>query len=247
MLRLIWLCFECIKLDMRLLDEPNAAYRMEASMKAVIFFDLDGTLTDSQDGILHSMHYALNEYGLDRSDEELKTHIGPPLIESFRAFGFPPEKLAEATATYRAYFAAHGMFENRVYGGIETLLMRLKSSGKRLAVATSKPEKYAVQILEHFHLAQYFERICGCRMDESRSDKAEVIEYAMMSCALEPSDCARIVMIGDRYADIIGAHKNNIAAAAVLYGYGSRKEFEAHGADYIVESVPRLQELLDTL
>ncbi len=216
-------------------------------MKDVIFFDLDGTLTDSQDGILHSMHYALSLYGIDRSDDELKTHIGPPLIETFRTLGFPPEKVSEALATYRTYFAAHGMFENRVYDGIEEVLTRLKEGGKRLAVATSKPEKYSVQILEHFNLAQYFEKICGCRLDESRSDKAEVIAYAMESCALDRSDCARILMVGDRYTDIIGAHKNGIAAAAVLYGYGSRTEFEENGADYIVETVPHLQELLENL
>ena len=196
-------------------------------MKDYIFFDLDGTLTDSQEGILNSLRYTLEFYGVEYSDERLKTFIGPPIVETFKKLGF--------------------LGENRVYDGIENLLKNLKNSGRHLAVATSKPEEYAIRIAEYFGIAKYFDCICGCNMDETRSDKAEVIEYALDSCGLNTEDTERVLMVGDRYTDIEGAHKNSICAAAVLYGYGSRKEFEEFGADYIVETVSGLQDLIEKL
>ncbi len=216
-------------------------------MKDYIFFDLDGTLTDSQEGILNSLRYTLEFYGVEYSDERLKTFIGPPIVETFKKLGFLGEKAMESVKVYRKYFAQKGIFENRVYDGIENLLKNLKNSGRHLAVATSKPEEYAIRIAEHFGIAKYFDCICGCNMDETRSDKAEVIEYALDSCRLHTEDTERVLMVGDRYTDIEGAHKNSICAAAVLYGYGSRKEFEEFGTDYIVETVSGLQDLIEKL
>lgn len=216
-------------------------------MKDYIFFDLDGTLTDSQEGILNSLRSALKLYGLEFPDSTLKTFIGPPMLETFGKLGFDEAEMKSALKKYREYYETTGIFENRVYDGIESMLSALKNSGKHLAVATSKPEEYAVRILEHFDLARYFDCMCGCRMDESRADKAEVIAYTLESCALTAADAPRILMVGDRYADIAGAHKNSVCAAAVLYGYGSREEFQKYDADYIVETVPELQELITTL
>ncbi|MGP1459274.1 MAG: HAD hydrolase-like protein [Treponema sp.] len=216
-------------------------------MKDYIFFDLDGTLTDSQEGILNSLRYALKLYGIEFPDDKLKTFIGPPMLETFGKLGFDESEIRSAVKKYREYYEANGIFENRVYDGVENMLVDLKNSGKRLAVATSKPEEYAARILEHFGIARYFDCICGCRMDESRADKAEVIAYALESCSLTAADAPRVLMAGDRYADIVGAHKNSVCCAAVLYGYGSRSEFEKYGADYIVETVPELQALIKTL
>ncbi len=216
-------------------------------MKDYIFFDLDGTLTDSQEGILNSLRYTLKFYGIEYPDEKLKTFIGPPILETFKKLGFTGEKGRECVKKYREYFAKKGIFENRVYDGMENLLKELKNSGRHLAIATSKPEEYAVRIAEHFGIAKYFDCICGCNMDETRSDKAEVIAYALESCSLHKDDTGRVLMVGDRYIDIEGAHKNSICAAAVLYGYGSRKEFEEYGADYIAATVNELQALIEKL
>jgi phosphoglycolate phosphatase len=133
------------------------------------------------------------------------------------------------------------MFENTVYDGIPALLADLKASGYSLIVATSKPEPFAVRILEHFDLARYFDRICGASLDEKRSTKSDVIAYTLATCGIDPTDA---IMIGDRHHDVNGAHENGIPAIAVLYGYGDRAEHEAAGAEHIVESVADLRSLL---
>ena len=218
------------------------------------FFDLDGTLTDPALGITNSFVHALKFFGLEvPSYEKLCTFIGPSLVATFQnEFGFDDEKSMEGVKKYREYFAQKGIFENKVYEGIENVLAQLQSKGKHLVVATSKPEEYSVKILEHFKLAKYFEHICGSNMDETRSKKEEVIAYALGKCGIDAggetdsvtcSEKSKVLMIGDREHDIIGAKKNGIKSCGVLYGYGSRKELEAAGADYIIEAVGGLLEL----
>lgn len=209
------------------------------------FFDLDGTLTDPAEGITNSFIHAIKYFGLEvPSYEKLCTFIGPPLVATFQnEFGFDDEKSTEGVKKYREYFAQKGIFENKVYDGIEDLLAQLKKRGKHLLVVTSKPEEYSVKILEHFKLAEYFDYVCGSNMDETRSKKEEVIEYALGKCGIGAADKAKVLMIGDREHDIIGAKKNGLKSCGVLYGYGSRKELEAAGADYIVDNVRNLLEL----
>ena len=209
------------------------------------FFDLDGTLTEPAEGITNSFVHAIKYFGLEvPSYEKLCTFIGPPLVATFqKEFGFGEEKCMEGVKKYREYFAQKGIFENKVYDGIEDLLVQLREKGKHLVVATSKPEEYSVKILEHFKLAKYFDFICGSNMDETRSKKEEVIEYALGKCGIGAADKSKVLMIGDREHDIIGAKKNGLKSCGVLYGYGSRKELEAAGADYIIEAVGGLLEL----
>ena len=205
-------------------------------MYDVILFDLDGTLTDSGLGITNSVKYALEKEGITVNDRsELFCFIGPPLVESFQKFyGFSPEKALEITHVYREYYSEKGIFENEVYGGIEELLKKLKENGKRIVVATSKPELFARKILDHFSLSQYFEYIAGSNMNETRTGKSEVIEYALESCGV--TDPEKVIMVGDREHDILGAKKIGTASIGVLWGYGSREELEKAGADYIAQT-----------
>jgi phosphoglycolate phosphatase len=209
-----------------------------------ILFDLDGTLTDPGIGITNSVMVALKKYGITVNDRsELYKFIGPPLWESFeRYYGFSEAEAKKAVAYYREYFSVTGMFENTVYDGIDAMLAALENSGKTLIVATSKPEVFAEQILEHFDLAKYFTFIGGSELDGSRVKKDEVIRYALEMGGV--TDLKSAVMVGDREHDILGAKKVGIASVGVLFGYGSRREFENAGADFTAETVEDLHKLL---
>lgn len=209
-----------------------------------ILLDLDGTVTDPANGITNSVMYALKKYGIEVSDRsELYKFIGPPLWESFeKYYGFSKEEAKKAVECYREYYKDKGIYENLVNEGFEGLLKLLKANGKTLIVATSKPEVFAKQILEHFDIAKYFTFIAGGNLDGTRVKKEEVIFYALESCnILEKS---KVIMIGDREHDIIGAKKNSIHSMGVLFGYGDREELENAGADYIVETVSDIGRIL---
>ena len=210
-----------------------------------ILFDLDGTLTDPGEGITNSVAYALRHYGIETADKRsLYPFIGPPLHESFmRYYGMSEEQSLEAVEVYREYFSVKGLLENRPYDGIEDLLRQLHAEGKCLVVATSKPEGYSVQILEHFGLAKYFDLICGALMHPPKGyGKADVIQNALERCQI--TDLEGVVMVGDRLHDVEGAHKMGIPAIGVLYGYGDRSELETAGADDIAEDISALSQLL---
>lgn len=206
-------------------------------------FDLDGTLTDPGLGITNSVAYALEKYHIKVEDRrELYPFIGPPLWRSFSEFyGFDEEKTKEAVGFYREYFSEKGLFENEVYEGIPEVLSQLKQAGKKLLVATSKPEEFTNRILEHFGLAEYFDFVAGATMDETRNEKADIIAYALEQIA--DADKSKIVMVGDRKFDILGARENGIDSIGVLYGYGSRAELEEAQATYIVEKPEELLRL----
>lgn len=212
--------------------------------KQYLLFDLDGTLTDPMVGITRSVQYALRYYGIEEPDlMKLCPFIGPPLKDSFMMYyGFSAEQAVEAIAKYREYFSVTGLFENKEYAGIRDMLLRLKSGGKKLYVATSKPELFAKQILDHFSLSDYFEFIGGASMDETRIRKGEVIRYVLQETGLIDLDQA--VMIGDREHDMIGASENGLDSIGVLYGYGNYEELSASGAGEIVKSVEELGDLL---
>ncbi len=212
-------------------------------MRHTILFDLDGTLTDPKVGITSAFAYALRKFGIEADPDSLTAVIGPPLKDSFMdLYGFSEEQAVEAIREYRVYFSDRGWAENVPYPGISELLARLQSEGRQLIVATSKPEEFTRRIMEHFDLARYFARICAAPMDESDGGRKENVIAAALS--LPDTDAAQAVMVGDRCYDILGAHKNGIPAVGVLYGYGSREELAAAGADYITESVRSLDALL---
>lgn len=210
----------------------------------VVMFDLDGTLTDSSPGIINSIIYALKKYKITvENTDELRKFLGPPLHESFKAFyGFDDEKSMEAVSFYREYFSTKGLFENDVYDGIVTLLQQLSENGKRLILATSKPQEFTERIMKHFELAKYFEFIAGSNMDGTRSKKAEVIDYALDKCGIADKSC--VVMIGDRMHDIIGAKAVGIDSIGVEYGYGDYEELNSAGATYIVKTVDELRNII---
>lgn len=212
--------------------------------KKYMLFDLDGTLTDPQEGITNSVAYALEQYGINVEDRSsLNKFIGPPLKDSFMEYyGFTEDRAEEAVWKYREYFNEDGIFENKVYPGIPQMLQRLNDQGKILIVATSKPTVYAKRILERFELSQYFADVQGSEMDGRRTKKEEVISYALEQNQI--TDNAQAVMIGDREHDIIGAKKCGLDSIGVLFGYGSREELEGCGAGQIVDTVQMLEDLL---
>lgn len=212
-----------------------------------ILFDLDGTLTDPAEGITNSVAYALRRYGIEVEDtSELNCFIGPPLTDSFeRFYGFSHEKAVEAVEVYREYYRPTGIFENKVYDGIPELLSRLKAEGKKVIMATSKPEIFANQIAEHFGFDSYFDLVAGSTLDGSRVKKHDVIENAIER--FEITDRSECVMIGDRLHDIEGAKASGLCSIGVLWGYGSREELEACGADHICERVDDLFDLICSL
>ena len=210
----------------------------------VILFDLDGTLTDSSPGIMNSIVYALKKYNISvENTDDLRRFLGPPLHESFRDFyGFDDEKSMEAVGFYREYFSTKGLLENEVYSGIREMLEDLKDNGKKLILATSKPQPFTDRIMEYFDLAKYFEFIAGSNMDGTRSKKAEVIAYALESCGITGK--SNVVIVGDREHDIIGAKTVGIDSIGVEYGYGDYDELSDAGATYIVKTVEELKGLL---
>ncbi len=203
-----------------------------------VLFDLDGTLTDPFEGISNSIIYALKKFGITAPDKPLlKKFIGPPLTESFSEYcGLNHSDALHAVDYYREYFSVAGIFENKPYEGVCELLSGLKERGYTAIVATSKPEQFAKAIVQHFGLEQYFKEICGATMDQSRTQKADVIAYALKKCEIKEKDKKRAVMVGDRKHDIIGAKTNGLSSIGVLYGYGSKEELLEAGANYIANS-----------
>ena len=209
--------------------------------KKRVFFDLDGTLTDSGEGIMNCAAVALEHFGLPVPPRKaMRVFVGPPLKDSFRKHGVPEDLLDEAVSVYRSRYIPVGKYENHPYPGITALLARLKADGYRLFVATSKPEQMAVDILEHFGLANFFEKICGAIADGSRDTKAAVIAYLLDSIG----GAENAVMVGDTVFDVIGAAAHGIPTIGVSWGYGETADLENAGAIGSAHTMDELYELL---
>lgn len=210
------------------------------SVKSILF-DLDGTLTDSGEGIINCANLALEHFGITPPDREtMRQFVGPPLHESFVKFGVPADKAEEAVAVYRSRYIPIGKFENTPYPGIYQLLERLKADGHSLYVATSKPEWISLEILEHFDLAKYFTLVCGASMDTSRSTKESVIAYLLERTGKD----GKTVMVGDTAFDVLGAKVHGIPTIGVAWGFGSVSDMEQAGAAGIAYSMDALYTLL---
>ena len=210
-------------------------------MKKAIVFDLDGTLTDSGEGIMNCAKLALEHYGLPiPSEAELRTFVGPPLHDSFIRFGVPAEEADNAIKIYRSRYIPIGKFENHPYEGVQEVLEKLKALGHTLYVATSKPETMSVEILEHFDMAKYFDIIAGASFDRSRSSKEDVISYLLNQCG----DYDRKIMVGDTAFDVIGAKAHGIPTVGVAWGYGKVEDMENAGAISIAHTMDELFEAL---
>lgn len=206
-------------------------------MYEYIIFDLDGTLTNPEIGITNCVMYALDKFGIKENDrKKLHPFIGPPLTYSFQNFyGLSEEESKQAVAFYRERFSVKGLYENEVYAGVPELLQILKEQGKKLIIATSKPEEYTIKILKHFDLYQYFDFVAGATMDGSRGEKSEIITYALQNINIE--DKSQAVMVGDRKYDVLGAQENGLDSIGVLFGFGDLEELTKAGATYIAETV----------
>lgn len=204
-----------------------------------VLFDLDGTLTDSGEGIIKSADIALKHFNIHATQEQLKVFVGPPLIETFKMFGIQESSLDEAVKLFRKRYLTVGKFENHPYQGIENVLRTLKEKNYNLFVATSKPEKIAIEILDHYELSPYFTKICGATMDEKRSSKDDVISYLKTHV-----DTDKMLMIGDTIYDVLGANVHSIPTIGVSWGYGNPKEMKKAGAIIIVHTP---EELLDEI
>lgn len=206
-------------------------------MKKYLFFDLDGTISDSSLGIVNACQYALGQLGIEEPDREsLLRFIGPPLIDSFQEYyGFDYGKAKDAVKLYREYYRQGGLYENTMYEGIPEMLEELQKKGYHIIMATSKPQEFAELILKHFGIYDRFELVSGAGMDGTRDKKAHVIEYALKQ--LNIRDVAEVLMIGDREHDVLGAAEFGIECMGVLYGFGNEAEFESAGAKYMVQTV----------
>ncbi len=207
-----------------------------------IFFDLDGTLTNPEEGILNSIEYAAKYYGVQTVRENLKKYIGPPLRDTFTEL-ISAEKAEEAVAKYREYFAPHGLYENEIYPNVTETLQILKEKGYVLCTASSKPEKFVDTILTHFDIKKYFDFVGGATMDGRISKKEDVIDYVIKETGFSPKE---VLMVGDRMFDLQGAKEFGMDAVGVLYGFGSREELSSYDNIGLIDDISRLVKIVET-
>lgn len=212
----------------------------------LILFDLDGTLTDSGDGIMKCVQYALRNYGIEENNpENLRRFIGPPLIDSFQNFyGFSKEESIEVRKVFNERYLPIGWMENHPYPGIYNVLETLKAEGKMLAVATSKPEDTANRVLEYFDLRKYFDVVCAAPKNGMNGEKVGRILAAMEEAKAKGCPARRPVMVGDTKFDVLGAHECGIPAVGVTWGYALEGEFEACHTEYTADTMEALLGIL---
>lgn len=202
----------------------------------VILFDLDGTLTDPQEGICKSINHALSYYGIEKPLNELTKYIGPPLLDSFAEM-IGEEHAADAVAKYRERFSVTGLYENKIYPNVKQTLQLLKDKGYVLCTASSKPQVFVEKILGHFEIAEYFTVIGGASMDGTVSSKQDVIDLVLRQSG---ADKQTTVMVGDTKFDLIGADIMGIDAIGVTYGFGARDELCRYPHIAIIDDISHI-------
>lgn len=209
-----------------------------------LLFDLDGTITDSEEGILNSVRYSLSKYGIQNPDSILlRKFIGPPLVRSLvEHFRFSDEDAKTAVSYYREYFSKRGIYENKLYPGIDRLLQSLSDEGKSIILATAKPTYYARKILKHFKIGHLFTEVVGSNMDGTRIDKTEVLQHILNQ--YRDKNPELFIMIGDRQSDMMAAEQFGIKKLWVNYGYGDDEEMNNSRPDFVANSIEDLYPLL---
>lgn len=213
-------------------------------MKTVLF-DLDGTISDSKEGITKCAQYALQHFGIEEPDpDKLEFFIGPPLRYTFQKYYGMDEKMAEAaTQKYRERYHTTGIYECRMYEGVPELLHSLKEKGYRIGLASSKPEESCRIILEHFGIAEYFDEVVGATMDGRIDSKKEVLQEALRR--LEIADVSEVVLVGDTHFDVEGATEVGMSCIGITYGFGTREELENSGAAEVLDSTLKLKQYFE--
>ncbi|MCF0123380.1 MAG: HAD-IA family hydrolase [Ruminiclostridium sp.] len=213
-------------------------------MKKTIFFDLDGTLTDSGLGITKCVQLALDHFGIHVEDrDELRFFVGPPLRESFAGYGLDQMQIEEAVEVFRSRYVPIGKYENEPYPGIRELLTSLREEGHPMYVVTSKPVILAVDILEHFKLDDFFEEICGADLEGKRDNKEDVIAYLQKKVG----KLNNVVMVGDTHYDVLGAAAHGIPTIGVTWGFGSEASLREAGAIAITHTMEELHACINSL
>lgn len=218
-------------------------------MKKIFLFDLDGTITEPKEGITKCVQYSLEYMGIHEPDlDKLECFIGPPLHKSYeKYYNLSEEEAFYAVEKYRERYSKIGIFECNLYGGIREVFEVIKENGGKIGLATSKPEEFAIRLLEHYNIKQYFDCITGSLMDGRRTEKTEVILEAFERMEISAATKDEVIMIGDRLHDIVGANNTGIESIGVKYGYSVGNELENAGAAYIVETTEELRKLVKSL
>ncbi|APX72011.1 HAD hydrolase-like protein [Companilactobacillus allii] len=204
-----------------------------------LFFDLDGTIINSEPGIMKSLKYMYNNTlgYVPHDDDTLRKFIGPTLGASFEKYdgiGLDDPKAREMFNTFKEYYAVDGWEQFKVYDGVKEMLMNLSGDGKQVFIATSKPETFAKKIIDQIGMKPYVRHVFGASDDEeTRTLKEDVIAYGIKKTSINLNS-DNLVMVGDRSSDIVGAHKNNLKAIGVTYGFGTREELDEASSEWIV-------------
>lgn len=211
----------------------------------IMIFDLDGTLSNSKEGITKSVQYALKSVGIEEENlDSLEHFIGPPLIDEFvRSYGMTVEEAAHLKEVYRERYLPIGIYETTIYPGTKEMLSSLKKAGKKLAIATSKPLEMAIEVLKYLEIYEYFDYVMGAETKGNRQSKEAVLNVLIEESGLHINN-DNAVMIGDTCFDVDGAKKVGLDTIGVSYGFGNSKEMLEHGAIAIVDSAKELEEYL---
>lgn len=220
---------------------------METKEIKAVLFDLDGTLIDSSEGIIKSVRYALSYYGMEETDtDKLYQFIGPPLSDSFqKIYGFSREQAVEAVEVYRQRYNKTGIFECRLYPGVEECIRTLRKQGLRIGMASSKPEQSCRRILEHFGILSLFDEVVGATFDGTRERKEDVLREAFRRW--EDLSLSQMCLIGDTVYDVAGAAAAGIDCIAVTYGFGDVEQMKQAGAAAVCEQICQLPQLIQAL
>lgn len=219
----------------------------KAKFKAVLF-DLDGTISDSMLGVKNGLLYASKKLSLKPCDlSDHSKFIGPPLMHTMKhVLGAPEELIDQTAAAYREYYNEKGLYENKLYGGMKEVLEALKKSDAKVAVASSKFEKFVYDVLDVLDIRRYFDAVCGSDANEESADKANIVRRAAKELKVQMNN-KDVVLIGDSKYDAIGAFQAGCAFIGVTYGYGNLDDMRAAGAKVFVNSPKELYELLISL